>query len=449
MSADEFAQALHCEIDAGRRWQRLGLLLGEGDQFPDDDLERGRPILHAARQGVTAEEIATASTNQGDLLAQFSTLASGGSTRLARPIETAIDAIAIDPATLGRVWVAAGLGGQTELYDEDLEPLRAASTALAAGVPEDALVQLLRVYADALGRVGDAEQRLFHYYVHERLRSDGLAGLALTEATDAVVDQVIGLIEPMVTYFHRKAFQRAARDDFIVRVREATTPPTSAAGESEATIMFVDLAGFTPLTESMGDVAAAEVIDRFSVLLRGAATLHHGRVVKQIGDEFMMAFVDPSRAVAFALALEDLLANEPQFPGLRIGAHFGTVLYREGDYLGTTVNLAARVTAAAERHQTLITRTLLEAAELPPGASVAARGPRALKGIADEVELFAVERTDRAEQSVDPVCQMVLSAEADTIDVMWNDVVVRFCSPACAAQFRSNPVRYARSVPTA
>ena len=442
MRAQDLAEALHCEVEAVWRWQRLGLLLGEGDAFPPLDLERGRLIVYAATQGIGADEIAAASARQGDLLGQFSLLASGGSSRTARPIEVALEDTGLDPSTLGRVWVASGLGDQTELFDEDLEALHAASTAIEAGIPEDALVQLLRVYADALGRVGEAEQRLFHYYVHERLRSDGFAGTALTNATDEVVEQVIGLAEPSVTYFYRKAFQRAARDDFIVHVRKGATPSASVAGETATTILFVDLAGFTPLTESMGDVAAAEVVDRFSVLLRGAATVHDGRVVKQIGDEFMMTFADPSRAVAFAIALGDIVADEPRFPGLRIGAHFGTVLYREGDYLGATVNTASRVTTAADPHQTLITRSLFDAAQMPAGASVTAIGPRALKGIVEQVELFAVERRDRAAGTVDPVCQMVLSAEADTVDVSWQGTVIRFCSRACAEQFRSNPARY-------
>lgn len=442
MTAQDLAEALRCDLNAVLRWQDLGLLLGSGDEFPPVDLERGRLILYAATQGVTAEEIADANVRQGDLLAQSSFFASGGSNREARPIEVALEETALDPTTLARVWLASGLGDQTELYDEDLEALRAASAALAAGIPEDALVQLLRVYSDALGRVGEAELRLFHFYVHERLRSDGIAGTALGQATGEIVDQVIGLAEPSVTYFHRKAFQRAARDDFLVHVREGATPTASVAGETWTTILFVDLAGFTPLTDAMGDVAAAEVIDRFSVLLRGAATVHNGRVVKQIGDEFMMTFADPSRAVAFAVALDEAVADEPRFPGLRIGAHFGTVLYREGDYLGATVNTAARVTAAADPHQMLITRSLLDAVQMPAGVSATAMGSRTLKGIAEQVELFAIERRDPVARTIDPVCQMVLSPEADSVDVTWNDTVIRLCSHACAEQFRSNPTRY-------
>jgi class 3 adenylate cyclase len=442
LRSDELAVALGCTTETLQEWERLGLLVGADDRFPVEDLERGRLILHAASRDISAEEIAAASATQGDLLAQFVPLVSGGVPRQARPIEDALEATNLDPSTLGRVWVASGLGDQTEVYDEDLDALRTVAAVLAAGLPEDALVQLIRVYADALGRVGEAEDRLFHYYVHEQLRSVGLTGDALTEATNAVADQVINFIEPTVLYFHRKAFQRATRDDFLLHLREATTPTGGTAGELVATILFVDLAGFTPLTESMGDAAAAGVVDQFSDLVRGAASLHHGRVVKQIGDEFMLVFTDPARAVTFALALDDRVAEEPKFPGLRIGAHHGTVLYREGDYLGTTVNVAARVTTVADRDEFLVTAPLLDGADLAPDVEATPIGPRSLRGISEKVELFRVRRGTRPARAVDPVCHMVLDPEADTVEVTWNDTIVRLCSPACAEQFRSDPSQY-------
>jgi class 3 adenylate cyclase len=81
-------------------------------------------------------------------------------------------------------------------------------------------------------------------------------------------------------YFHRKAFQRALREDFILHLTEATTPPGQITGEMETTILFVDLAGFTPLTETMGDDTAARVVERFSELVRDEAASCGGKLVK-------------------------------------------------------------------------------------------------------------------------------------------------------------------------
>lgn len=129
-------------------------------------------------------------------------------------------------------------------------------------------------------------------------------------------------------YFHRKAFQRALREDFPLHLNEAVSPPGDTAGEMAATILFVDLAGFTPLAEAMGDSAAAQIMERFSHLVREALTQHSGKIVKQIGDEFMLVFADPTDAVACGIDIADAIAAEEHFPTARIGAHFGPLLYR-------------------------------------------------------------------------------------------------------------------------
>jgi len=443
LTVDELASATGCDAGAVHRWHDLGLLVGDGETFPLEDIERGRLILYAERRGVHAEEVAEACRAQGDVLGEFGTLASGGSPRIGQRVEDAIAAMGADGDALRRLWVAAGLGDQEEAYDEDAEALWAFRFALDAGLPEDALAQLVRVYADALGRVGEAENRLFHDHVHERLRAKGLEGEELQAATNAVGDPLIEMIEPTVLYFHRKAFQRAVRDDFLRHVTEARTPPGETIGEMTATILFVDLSGFTPLTESMGDDAAARVVERFSDLVREAARRHAGKVVKQIGDEFMLVFADPSNGVQCGLDIGDAISVEPQFPAARVGAHHGSLLYREGDYIGTTVNIAARVTDAAGRSEFLVTSAVRENATLPSGVDAFAVGPRALKGISGEVELYRVDRgTVGSERAVDPVCQMSLDAATAAATVSWQGRDVYFCSSECAERFTANPDRY-------
>lgn len=109
---------------------------------------------------------------------------------------------------------------------------------------------------------------------------------------------------------------------------------------------FVGLASFTSLTATVGHHGAAEVLRRFSGTVRSSAALHRGRVLKQIGDAFMLMFAQPADAITFSLAMDRYVDAEPQFPALHIGAHSGTVVYREDDYVGSTVTLAARVASA-------------------------------------------------------------------------------------------------------
>lgn len=443
LSRGELAEAVGVSQEVVGAWQRLGLLGGDGDRLPLTDLERARLVVYAQRRGIDAEGVAAACRTQGDVLGQFADQVTGDrGPRRGRSLSTAADVTGLDADTLRRVWVAAGLGDQDEAYDEDLDLLRTVSHVLAVGLPEEALIQLIRVYADALGRVAEAENRLFHYYVHERLRAAGLEGEELTAATNAVGDPIIGLVEPTVLYFHGKAFQRALRDDFVLHLTEATTPPGQATGEMTATIVFVDLAGFTPLTESMGDDAAAQVVERFSELVREAVSRHDGRVVKQIGDEFMLAFADPAAGVVCGLDISDAIAAEAQFPGVRIGAHYGLLLYREADYIGATVNIAARVAGTAARHELLITDALRREVRLPSDVEVTARGWWPLKGLSGEVELFHVRRGLRAQRVIDPVCHMILDADSVATRVRWRGNDVPFCSETCAQRFMADPERY-------
>ncbi len=251
-------------------------------------------------------------------------------------------------------------------------------------------------------------------------RGGGLHGPALAEATRGVSQQMMHLVEPTIAYFFQNAWRRAFDEDFVVHVREATTPVGATAGEIQTTVVFIDLSSFTPLTEAMGDESAAAVISRFSEIVRSAAMAHRGQVVKQIGDAFMLVFSDARDAVAGALAMDEEVAAEPAFPAVRIGAHTGPVLYREGDYIGANVNLAARVAAAADRHQVLVTKAVRDAISDLGGVEVTQVGARRLKGVAADVDLFEVRsHASSRQKTVDPVCGMELEEPAVMARLNW------------------------------
>jgi adenylate cyclase len=360
--------------------------------------------------------------------------------RTGRSVEDAAQAVGLAPEVVRRLWSALGLGDQPEVYDEDIEALGRLRIALDAGLPETALTQIVRVFADAAGRIAEAESRLFHYYVHERFRAQGLTGAQLTTATETVAAPLIELIEPTLLYFHSKAWERAQRDDLLVHLTEDATTPGDVPGEIEATILFVDLSGFTPLTEVMGDPAAASLVERFSHLVRAAAGRHHGTVVKQIGDEFMLVFTHPTSAVSCGLTIEAAVSAEPQFPAVRQGAHTGRVLYREGDYIGATVNVAARVAAEADRHQLLITPTLRAQATDLGDVTFTPIGARNLKGIADTIELFDVHPSgDPPVRVIDPVCLMELDPTQCEYQLSWRGAQLHFCSQDCLTRFVATP----------
>src|SRR6476620_7140612 len=108
---------------------------------------------------------------------------------------------------------------------------------------------------------------------------------------------------------------------------------------TDRTFAFVDLAGFTALTEVHGDDAAVAMLSRFRHIAMEALA-PDDVLVKTIGDAVMLAFVDPSRAVVSLRRLFDAALADSTLPLIRGGAHHGPAVEEDGDFFGATVNLA-------------------------------------------------------------------------------------------------------------
>ncbi len=219
----------------------------------------------------------------------------------------------------------------------------------------------------------------------------------------------------------------------------------------EATFAFVDLAGFTAVTEAHGDVEAVSIVRRFRDraldVLAGDDEL-----VKTIGDAVMLRFPTPEAAV---VALRQLLQQELVVHDAallpRAGAHHGTAVRVEGDYYGAAVNLAARVAGQARGGQLLVTAHVATAAgEL--GAVVTHVGSISLRNVSEAMDVYDVRVSDSTQPAVtDPVCQMRVPTTGDGAVVLdWSGRRFHFCGLPCVARFAANPEVYvSREVPPA
>jgi class 3 adenylate cyclase len=432
-----------------REWRSLGLLRGAGDEdgCAAEDLHRARLVQLLLRRGMALAAIVRANADEA-VLDRYVELAFPNGVGPSCSLEEVAARTGIEVAVVRRFWSAWGPSDQGEqLYEDDVRALEALKVALDAGLAEDVLLQLGRVYADALGRVAEAETRLTHFFIHERMRAQGLSGAELIAADRMMSGQLMPLAEPMVRYFHRRGRVRALREDLVMHVEEhaGLRPRTAVPGQLRTAIMFVDLAGFTSLAEAMGDETAAQVLERFSQMVRDAARRFEGYVVKQIGDAFLLVFAEACAAVACALEVERRSVAEAQFPAVRSGIHCGQVLYREGDYLGTSVNVAARLAAEATRHQVIVTAVVRQEAAGLAEVEFLPLGPRRLRGLAEEVELFsATARREAmaAERQVDPVCGMELRAEEVAARLSLGGRERAFCSQGCLQRFVASPQQY-------
>lgn len=426
MTLDELARMARVTIEQLQEWIDLELIPSASDHG-SEALERARLLRLATLRGLAAADIAAASQREGDLLGRYVSFSGVAAEEPVSGLDDIAERVGLDATFVRRLRRAAALD-EAELDEGDVAMLRAVRMALDAGMPEAALLQLVRVYGDSLGRITDAEARLFHFYVHDQLRAGGASPEDVAAMTGSATETLVDLLEPAVLYFHRRGMVRAMREDVLMHLAEDVAP-VGPVGQLSIAVLFVDLAGFTPMTEAMGDEAAADVVDRFSELIRDEAVHCDGRVVKQIGDEFMLVFPNAASAVRYALHLADTAAGEHSFPALRMGAHLGPALYREADYLGTTVNTAARVAGQAEGGQLVITRAVRD--DLDNDAIIWVElGARHLKGLAEPLELFATTTVAGDPRRVDPICGMLITANQSTYASAHNPDVY-FCSEVC------------------
>ena len=212
---------------------------------------------------------------------------------------------------------------------------------------------------------------------------------------------------------------------------------TSQLGRTvERAFLFADLSGYTALTEAHGDVAAADVVQRFVELATGALR-GDAWIFERVGDELVIVAADVVAVVETAVALRDAIAREPLFPLLRAGIHHGRVVERGGHFFGGALNVAARVVTQARPGQIVCTPPVSSVA-VRPGLGYRAMGPVRLRNIADPIALFEllVERT-RDPVDVDPVCRMQIGEEAALATVTVGTSTYQFCSADCAAVFRA------------
>lgn len=169
-------------------------------------------------------------------------------------------------------------------------------------------------------------------------------------------------------------------------------PPAPTAGRQWVAVMFTDLVGSTGLAESLGDATWHEMLASHRTLVRECVDTHLGHEVGTQGDGFLVRFDTPDPAVACAVSLQRKMSEARSggafVPELRIGIHAGEAVADDNDLVGRVINLASRVTDAAEPGEILVTEPVAD--HLSPGIALADRGLKPLKGFAQPRHLLSV-----------------------------------------------------------
>ena len=371
-----------------RRWVREGLIPVRNGTWTPATVAHARVVARLRERGHTVEQIRRAS--------QTGRLAYGYMDTLFPPdtgshdLEEAAREVGLEPALVARIWTSAGFSMEalSRLSDADVDMLRNVAAALNAGFPLVAVLQLVRVYGHALAQIADAEVKLFHLYVHEPLIRDGVPVLQIAEEMEGLAREVMPLASPIIDHIHRRSVQHFVEQDVVGHLEGEADDVPAELGRLRVAVVFADLAGYTRLTEEVGEEEALDVVERFVEAVQN--TLPEGaRIVKTIGDEVMVVANDTSAIVDWAVGFQELYGERP-LP--RIGIHQGLVLYRDGDYYGSAVNLAARVGARAAGGEVLVTRPVVEFAGRH--LEFTRVGEVRLKGFAHATELFLAHAAD-------------------------------------------------------
>ena len=152
---------------------------------------------------------------------------------------------------------------------------------------------------------------------------------------------------------------------------------------SAATFLFADIAGFTALTEAHGDEHAVQLVDDFAAVVQAELPTVGGEYVKTVGDALMLRVPDPGDPIRLGLWITRNAMGGHQAPSVRAGANFGSAVERSGDYFGTTINVAARVSALARGGELLVTGNTAALAPDLDGVLYESRGRQALRNIAE------------------------------------------------------------------
>jgi len=270
---------------------------------------------------------------------------------------------------------------------EDLDVLRGYVQLRQLPIAFEERLHVLRITADGMRRAAEAQVELFRVYVEipllETHRDDprqaheaiGQLGARATPAIASLTGWLQKrLLEQEILKHVTEEMERAMSGD---------RPTLQRTGEPA--VAFVDLAGFTVLSGTHGDAEAARIANRFGEQVTDVVRGHGGRVIKSLGDGAMLLFTDAGSAVRAGLELVTTLPDSG-LPAVRVGINRGPVVAHAGDYFGSSVNLAARITDYARPREVLLAESVIpDGAE---GVELEEIGEVTLKGVAAPVRLF-------------------------------------------------------------
>src|SRR5580692_11234619 len=246
-----------------RRWVRDGLVPQYEGTWTPAAASHVRIVARLRERGHSVERIREASQSGKLAFGYIDELLPSSEARYT--LKQAARELDVEEALIERLVAAMGLNALSteEISDEDLQVLRYGAEVLAAGLPLPALLQIVRVYGQAMAQVADAEVRLFHLYLHEPLMREGVPGVEVAQAMEGMTREMLPFAVPFINYLHGRMLGYFVEQDVIGHIEADLGEEAVEEGRMRVAIAFADLAGYTKLTEERGEAEAVGAVERF------------------------------------------------------------------------------------------------------------------------------------------------------------------------------------------
>ena len=347
--------------------------------------ERAELVGWLLEQGITADEIR--STNPPLLLATRHLMGDDGTYVSTREIS---ETYGIDLVLLQRVQRAIGLARvdnpDAEVHMRaDGEAAAFAQRFVELGLDPDQLVLVVRVLAEGLSRAAE----VMRYAALSAIMRPGATEVEIAKASKALVGQIAPMLGPMIQNMLFMQLRHMMETEAVNAAERAAGKPLP--GARQITVAFADLVGFTRIGEAVSAEELGQLANRLAVLARDV-TVPPVRFIKTIGDAVMFVCPDPGPLLDVVLKLVEAVDTDNDFPRLRAGVASGMAVSRAGDWFGSPVNVASRVTGVARPGTVLVADSVWDAIGDTGEFQGSFVGPRRLKGIKSEVNLFRIRR---------------------------------------------------------
>jgi len=395
---EELAQRAGVSVDYLDRLVELRIVSSdEGDSpFSDGDVRRAR-FVHGLEQGGVPLEAVGSAVRSGDLSFaffdasywdRFGGLAAKTYRELSAETGLSLDLLQVTRESMG----FARPGPDDRVREDEFAVLPLVRTLIAAGADPLAMERHVRVWGESVRRIAEADGNFYLTQIEVPLLRAGLSWSEMLQAGSEATVMIAPLLDPaLLSVYHAQS-----EHTWMANVVEAVEATLEKAGLHRSishppAMCFLDLSGYTRLTEERGDEAAAEMSATLGRLVQRSSHGRGGRPVKWLGDGVMVYFREPAAAVLFALEMREDIPPA-NLPPAHVGIDAGPLIFQDGDYFGRTVNTAARIAAYANAGQVLVSGDVLEVTT-DPGVEFVDIGSVELKGVSRPVRLHEARRT--------------------------------------------------------